>query len=129
MRHPAFQTGVVHVEPDLRDEMQRHWEEYAAWEETRQGPPPEVPSVSVRVDHEGKPSEAAGLRNAVAKKGAAAKGGGGIVAIAFRGEPVKQEGTTTLTPGTPGAGAPNGSNNVASNGGADGVTAAERELP
>ncbi|WP_437924570.1 hypothetical protein WMF37_36935 [Sorangium sp. So ce291] len=73
MRHPAFQTGMVQVEPELRDEMQRYWEEHAAWEKTRQGPPPEVPSVSVRVDHEGKPTEAAGLRDAVAKKG-----GGGI---------------------------------------------------
>ncbi|WP_437619588.1 hypothetical protein [Sorangium sp. So ce1151] len=78
MRHPAFETGVVHVEPELRDETQRYWEDYAAWEKTRQGPPPTVPSVSVRVDHEGKPSEAAGLRDALARKGAGKKGGGGI---------------------------------------------------
>ncbi|AUX24971.1 hypothetical protein SOCEGT47_055120 [Sorangium cellulosum] len=60
-------------------------------------------------------------------------GGGGLggpsLAIAFRGELVKQEGKTTLTPGAPGAGGLGGSNNVASNAGADGVTAAEQELP
>ncbi|WP_437711864.1 PGRS family protein [Sorangium sp. So ce448] len=60
-------------------------------------------------------------------------GGGGLggpsLAVAFRGEPVKQEGTTMLTPGTPGAGGLGGSNNVASNAGAEGVTAAEQELP
>ncbi|XXX77798.1 hypothetical protein WMF30_03360 [Sorangium sp. So ce134] len=69
MGHPAFHTGVVHVEPDLRDEVEAYWKAYAAWERTRQGPPPRAPSVSVRVDHEGKPTEAAGLRQAVAKKG------------------------------------------------------------
>ncbi|WP_437875745.1 PGRS family protein [Sorangium sp. So ce513] len=60
-------------------------------------------------------------------------GGGGLggpsLAIAFRGEPVKQEGKTMLMPGTPGAGGLGGSNNVASNAGADGETAAEREFP
>ncbi|WP_437279878.1 PGRS family protein [Sorangium sp. So ce375] len=60
-------------------------------------------------------------------------GGGGLggpsLAIAFRGESVKQEGKTTLMPGAPGAGGLGGSNNVASNAGADGVTAAEQELP
>ncbi|KYF75158.1 hypothetical protein BE11_01225 [Sorangium cellulosum] len=60
-------------------------------------------------------------------------GGGGVggpsLAIAFRGEPVQQEGKTTLTPSVPGAGGPGGSNNVASNAGADGMTAAEQELP
>ncbi|WP_129351583.1 hypothetical protein [Sorangium cellulosum] len=54
--HPAFHTGVVHVEPELRDEVEAYWQEYAAWERTRQGPPPRAPSVSVRVDHEGKPA-------------------------------------------------------------------------
>ncbi|MDC0684353.1 PGRS family protein [Sorangium atrum] len=67
------------------------------------------------------------------KGGNGGPGGGGLggpsLAIAFRGEPVKQEGKTVLMAGTPGAGGPGGSNNVASNGGADGVTAAERELP
>ncbi|WP_437647902.1 PGRS family protein [Sorangium sp. So ce362] len=60
-------------------------------------------------------------------------GGGGLggpsLAIAFRGEPVKQEGKTTLTPGTAGAGGLGGSNNVAMNAGAEGVMAAEQELP
>jgi hypothetical protein len=73
--HPGFQTGVVHVEPELRDEVAAYWKEYAAWEKTRQGPPPRAPSVSVRVDHEGKPTEAAGLRQAVAgKKGGKSAG-------------------------------------------------------
>ncbi|WP_437913286.1 PGRS family protein [Sorangium sp. So ce302] len=60
-------------------------------------------------------------------------GGGGLggpsLAIAYRGESVKQEGTTMLTPGTPGAGGLGGSNNVALNAGAEGVAAAEQELP
>ncbi|AUX29204.1 MULTISPECIES: hypothetical protein [Sorangium] len=60
--HPAFQTGVVYVEPDLRDEVQAYWQAYAAWERTRQGPPPREPRVSVRVDHADKPSTAARLR-------------------------------------------------------------------
>ncbi|WP_438008006.1 PGRS family protein [Sorangium sp. So ce321] len=60
-------------------------------------------------------------------------GGGGLggpsLAIAYRGEGVKQQGQTTLTPGTEGAGGPGGSSNVAENAGADGVTAAEQEFP
>ncbi|WP_129351579.1 PGRS family protein [Sorangium cellulosum] len=67
------------------------------------------------------------------KGGNGGPGGGGLggpsLAIAFRGEPVKQEGKTTLTPGAPGAGGPGGSNDVASNAGAGGVAAAEQELP
>ncbi|XXX77796.1 PGRS family protein [Sorangium sp. So ce134] len=67
------------------------------------------------------------------KGGNGGPGGGGLggpsLAIAFRGEPVKQEGKTTLMPGASGAGGLGGSNNVASNAGADGVTAAEQELP
>ncbi|HTN82165.1 MAG TPA: PGRS family protein [Sorangium sp.] len=67
------------------------------------------------------------------KGGNGGPGGGGIggpsLAIAFRGEPVQQQGKTMLMPGTPGAGGPGGSNNVASNAGADGMTAAEQELP
>ncbi|WP_437734956.1 PGRS family protein [Sorangium sp. So ce1335] len=60
-------------------------------------------------------------------------GGGGLggpsLAIAYRGAPVKQQGQTTLTPGTAGAGGPGGSSNVAENAGADGVSAAEQEFP
>ncbi|WP_437992405.1 PGRS family protein [Sorangium sp. So ce145] len=60
-------------------------------------------------------------------------GGGGLggpsFAIAYRGEPVKQEGQTMLQPGTPGAGGPGGSNNVSENAGAEGTTAAEQEFP
>ncbi|WP_434045501.1 MULTISPECIES: PGRS family protein [Sorangium] len=60
-------------------------------------------------------------------------GGGGLggpsLAIAYRGEAVRQEGQTTLTPGTAGAGGPGGSSNVAENTGADGVSAAEQEFP
>ncbi|MGK3966939.1 PGRS family protein [Sorangium sp. So ce118] len=60
-------------------------------------------------------------------------GGGGLggpsLAIAYRGEAVKQEGQTTLTPGTAGAGGPGGSSNVAENAGAEGVMAAEQEFP
>jgi hypothetical protein len=60
-------------------------------------------------------------------------GGGGLggpsLAIAYRGEAVKQEGRTTLQPGTPGAGGPGGSNDVAENAGAEGTAAAEQELP
>lgn len=67
------------------------------------------------------------------KGGNGGPGGGGLggpsLAIAFRGEPVKQEGKTTLTPGTAGAGGPGGSNNVALNAGAEGVVATEQELP
>ncbi|WP_437864128.1 PGRS family protein [Sorangium sp. So ce363] len=60
-------------------------------------------------------------------------GGGGLggpsFAIAYRGEAVKQEGQTTLEPGTPGDGGPGGSNNVADNAGAAGTAAAEQQLP
>ncbi|WP_437578192.1 PGRS family protein [Sorangium sp. So ce887] len=60
-------------------------------------------------------------------------GGGGLggpsLAIAYRGEAVKQEGQTTLMPGPAGAGGPGGSSNVAENAGAEGVMAAEREFP
>ncbi|XXX77803.1 PGRS family protein [Sorangium sp. So ce134] len=67
------------------------------------------------------------------KGGNGGPGGGGLggpsFAIAFRGEPVKQEGKTTLTPGTPGAGGRGGSNNLAMNAGSDGVMATEQELP
>ncbi|WP_437924575.1 PGRS family protein [Sorangium sp. So ce291] len=67
------------------------------------------------------------------KGGNGGPGGGGLggpsLAMAFRGEPVKQAGKTMLTPGTPGAGGPGGSNNVASNAGADGVMASDQELP
>ncbi|XYH99209.1 PGRS family protein [Sorangium sp. So ce1128] len=60
-------------------------------------------------------------------------GGGGLggpsLAIAYRGEAVRQEGQTTLMPGTAAAGGPGGSNNVAENAGAEGVTAAEQEFP
>ncbi|WP_437586865.1 PGRS family protein [Sorangium sp. So ce1000] len=59
-------------------------------------------------------------------------GGGGLggpsLAIAFRGTPVVQQGQTTLTPGAPGTGGPGGSNNIATNAGADGATAGEQEL-
>ncbi|WP_437653852.1 hypothetical protein [Sorangium sp. So ce1182] len=59
-------------------------------------------------------------------------GGGGLggpsLAIAYRGETVKQQGQTTLTPGTAGAGGPGGSSNVAENAGADGVRVAEQEF-
>ncbi|HTN84080.1 MAG TPA: PGRS family protein [Sorangium sp.] len=60
-------------------------------------------------------------------------GGGGLggpsLAIAYRGEAVKQEGQTTLMPGTAGAGGPGGSSNVEENAGAEGVSATEQELP
>ncbi|WP_437531690.1 hypothetical protein WME79_03185 [Sorangium sp. So ce726] len=60
-------------------------------------------------------------------------GGGGLggpsFAIAYRGEPVKQEGQTMLQPGTPGAGGPGGSNNVSENAGAEGTAAAEQKFP
>ncbi|WP_437798781.1 PGRS family protein [Sorangium sp. So ce693] len=60
-------------------------------------------------------------------------GGGGLggpsFAIAYRGEPVKQEGQTMLQSGTPGAGGPGGSNNVSDNAGAEGTAAAEQEFP
>ncbi|MGK3997085.1 PGRS family protein [Sorangium sp. So ce1024] len=60
-------------------------------------------------------------------------GGGGLggpsLAIAYRGEAVKRQGQTTLTPGTAGAGGPGGSGNVAENAGAEGVSAAEQEFP
>ncbi|XXY45674.1 PGRS family protein [Sorangium sp. So ce269] len=60
-------------------------------------------------------------------------GGGGLggpsLAIAYRGEAVKQGGQTMLMPGTAGAGGPGGSTNVAENAGAEGVTAAEQEFP
>ncbi|WP_438034858.1 PGRS family protein [Sorangium sp. So ce204] len=60
-------------------------------------------------------------------------GGGGLggpsFAIAYRGEAVKQEGQTMLQPGTPGAGGPGGSNNVAANAGVEGTAAAEQQLP
>ncbi|KYG02171.1 hypothetical protein BE21_55260 [Sorangium cellulosum] len=60
-------------------------------------------------------------------------GGGGLggpsLAIAYRGETVRQEGQTTLMPGTAGAGGPGGSSNVAENAGADGVRAAEQKFP
>ncbi|CAN90794.1 putative secreted protein [Sorangium cellulosum So ce56] len=60
-------------------------------------------------------------------------GGGGLggpsLAIAYRGEAVKQEGQTMLQPGTPGAGGPGGSNNVLENAGAEGTVAAEQEFP
>ncbi|KYF61985.1 hypothetical protein BE11_43820 [Sorangium cellulosum] len=59
-------------------------------------------------------------------------GGGGLggpsLAIAYRGEVVKQEGQTTLTPGTAGAGGPGGSSNVAENAGAEGVAAEEQQF-
>ncbi|XXT19270.1 hypothetical protein WME94_54505 [Sorangium sp. So ce429] len=74
--HPAFQTGVVYVEPELRDEVQAYRQAYATWERTRQGPPPQAPQVSVRVDHGGKPSAAAQLREAMAPNKAAPRGGG-----------------------------------------------------
>ncbi|WP_437647906.1 hypothetical protein [Sorangium sp. So ce362] len=69
--HPAFQTGVIYIEPELRDEVEAYWTAYAAWERTKQGPPPREPRVNVRVDHEGKPSTAARLREAMAPKGTA----------------------------------------------------------
>ena len=60
-------------------------------------------------------------------------GGGGLggpsFAIAYRGEAVKQEGQTTLEPGTPGAGGPGGNNNAADNAGATGTAATEQEFP
>ncbi|XXT20837.1 PGRS family protein [Sorangium sp. So ce429] len=60
-------------------------------------------------------------------------GGGGLggpsLAIAYRGETVKQQGQTTLKPGTAGAGGPGGSSNVAENSGDEGVMAAEQEFP
>ncbi|WP_437715553.1 hypothetical protein WMF45_03535 [Sorangium sp. So ce448] len=60
-------------------------------------------------------------------------GGGGLggpsLAIAYRGEAVKQEGQTMLQPGTPGAGGPGGSNDVLENAGAAGTAAAEQEFP
>ncbi|WP_437623726.1 PGRS family protein [Sorangium sp. So ce1151] len=60
-------------------------------------------------------------------------GGGGLggpsLAIAYRGEAVRQEGQTTLMPGTAGEGGPGGSSNVEENAGAEGVSATEQELP
>ncbi|WP_437590809.1 PGRS family protein [Sorangium sp. So ce1000] len=59
-------------------------------------------------------------------------GGGGLggpsLAIAYRGEAVKQDGQTMLQPGTPGAGGPGGSNNVSENAGEEGRVAAELEF-
>ncbi|WP_437953843.1 PGRS family protein [Sorangium sp. So ce296] len=67
------------------------------------------------------------------KGGNGGPGGGGLggpsIAIAFRGGSVKQEGKTTLAPSAPGKGGLGGSNNAAMNAGADGVAAAEQELP
>ncbi|WP_437711878.1 hypothetical protein WMF45_41585 [Sorangium sp. So ce448] len=75
--HPAFRTGVLYIEPELRDEVEAYWKAYAVWERTKQGPPPREPRVNVRVDHEEKPSTAARLREAMApRKGAAKRGGG-----------------------------------------------------
>ncbi|WP_437711868.1 hypothetical protein WMF45_41560 [Sorangium sp. So ce448] len=75
--HPAFRTGVIYIEPELRDEVEAYWKAYAVWERTKQGPPPREPRVNVRVDHEEKPSTAARLREAMApRKGAAKRGGG-----------------------------------------------------
>ncbi|WP_437814813.1 hypothetical protein [Sorangium sp. So ce1078] len=42
---------------------------------------------------------------------------------------MKQEGQTTLMPGTAGAGGPGGNSNLAENAGAEGVAAAEQEFP
>ncbi|WP_437648207.1 PGRS family protein [Sorangium sp. So ce362] len=60
-------------------------------------------------------------------------GGGGLggpsLAIAYRGEAVKQEGQTTLMPGTAGAGGPGGSSNVLENAGAEGTAATEQAFP
>ncbi|WP_437279642.1 PGRS family protein [Sorangium sp. So ce375] len=60
-------------------------------------------------------------------------GGGGLggpsLAIAYRGEAIKQEGQTMLMPGTAGAGGPGGSNNVSENAGEEGAAAAEQEFP
>ncbi|WP_437781589.1 PGRS family protein [Sorangium sp. So ce1097] len=60
-------------------------------------------------------------------------GGGGLggpsLAIAYRGEAVRQEGQTTLTAGTAGAGGPGGSSNVAENTGAAGVAEEEQAFP
>ncbi|KYF78715.1 hypothetical protein BE18_23355 [Sorangium cellulosum] len=60
-------------------------------------------------------------------------GGGGLggpsLAIAYRGEAVRQEGQTMLMPGTAGAGGPGGSSNVAENAGTDDVSAAEQKFP
>ncbi|WP_437307793.1 PGRS family protein [Sorangium sp. So ce388] len=60
-------------------------------------------------------------------------GGGGLggpsLAIAYRGEAVKQEGQTMLMPGTAGDGGPGGSSNVAENAGEVGKAAAEQEFP
>ncbi|WP_437318008.1 PGRS family protein [Sorangium sp. So ce385] len=60
-------------------------------------------------------------------------GGGGLggpsLAIAYRGEAVRQEGQTMLMPGTAGAGGPGGSSNVEENAGAEGISAAEQKFP
>ncbi|WP_437486501.1 PGRS family protein [Sorangium sp. So ce1014] len=60
-------------------------------------------------------------------------GGGGLggpsLAIAYRGEAVKQEGETMLMPGAAGAGGPGGSSNVMENAGTEGTAAAEQEFP
>ncbi|WP_437486521.1 PGRS family protein [Sorangium sp. So ce1014] len=60
-------------------------------------------------------------------------GGGGLggpsLAIAYRGEAVKQEGEMMLMPGAAGAGGPGGNSNVLENAGAEGAEAAEQELP
>ncbi|AUX20266.1 hypothetical protein SOCEGT47_007320 [Sorangium cellulosum] len=60
-------------------------------------------------------------------------GGGGLggpsLAIAYRGEAVKQEGATMLQPGTAGTGGPGGSSNMTENAGMAGVAAMEQEFP
>ncbi|WP_437648197.1 PGRS family protein [Sorangium sp. So ce362] len=60
-------------------------------------------------------------------------GGGGLggpsLAIAYRGEAVKQEGQTMLMPGTAGGGGPGGSANVLENAGAEGTAATEQAFP
>ena len=55
--------------------------------------------------------------------------GGHSLAVAFTVVAPTQAGATTATPGTAGLGGPGGSGDVSMNPGADGVAAAEQELP
>lgn len=63
--HPAFQTGEVLLDPELREEMAAYWRAQAEWEKTRQGPAPRAPRVTVDAHAAEAPSEAAAVRGAM----------------------------------------------------------------
>jgi hypothetical protein len=67
------------------------------------------------------------------KGGNGGPGGGGLggpsLGIAFKGDPPKKQGETTVIPGMPSAGGPGGSADVAMNAGEAGVSAEQQEMP